>query len=124
MTLETRLRAVLSAVLSEASHNPAFAAQLKKALGLEEVLRPVAGVRRSNRRNPAPFDPFVAYAAGEAELRRRLDDLSVDELKDMVAEHGMDSSKLALKWKSADRLIELIVTTVAARSRKGDAFRT
>jgi hypothetical protein len=35
----------------------------------------------------------------------------------------MDRSKLAMKWKTKDRLVELIVSTVASRARKGDAFR-
>ena len=35
----------------------------------------------------------------------------------------MDGAKLAMKWKSADRLVELIVASVASRSRKGDVFR-
>jgi len=50
--------------------------------------------------------------------------LSVEQLKDIVSEHALDSSRLALKWKSADRLVELIVATVRSRIEKGDAFRT
>ena len=35
----------------------------------------------------------------------------------------MDGSKLAMKWKARERLEDLIVTTVALRSRKDEAFR-
>jgi hypothetical protein len=52
-----------------------------------------------------------------------LENLSVEELKDIVSEHALDSSRLALKWKKADRLLELIVTTVRGRLEKGNAFR-
>jgi hypothetical protein len=35
----------------------------------------------------------------------------------------MDRTKLAMKWKAKDRLIELIISAVKSRSQKGDAFR-
>jgi hypothetical protein len=41
----------------------------------------------------------------------------------MIAEQGMDRTKLARKWKAKDRLIQLIVTSVKSRAQKGDAFR-
>jgi hypothetical protein len=47
----------------------------------------------------------------------------MEELKDIVAEHGMDSRKLAMKWKTPDRLIDLIVETVRERVTKGNVFR-
>jgi len=50
--------------------------------------------------------------------------LNIEQLKDMVAEHGMDQAKLAMKWRTSDRLVDLIASTVAARARKGDAFRS
>lgn len=50
-------------------------------------------------------------------------DASLDQLKDIVSENAMDSSKLALKWKSTGRLIELIVISVRSRVEKGDAFK-
>jgi hypothetical protein len=60
---------------------------------------------------------------GENALRGALTPLNVEQLKDIVAEYGMDTSKLALKWKSRDRLQDLIVATVRDRLAKGDAFR-
>ena len=69
------------------------------------------------------LDPFEVFARGEPALRDALQGFSVDQLKDIVSEHAMDSSKLALKWRSPDRLIELIVTTVRSRIEKGDAFK-
>jgi hypothetical protein len=60
---------------------------------------------------------------GEIALIRRLQELDLESLKDIVAEHGMDRSKLAMKWRKTDRLVDLIVETVSARSSKGNAFR-
>ena len=73
---------------------------------------------------PMPIDPFAAHGFGqEPELRRQLEQLDAEQLKDIIAEHGMDRAKLAMRWKTCARLIDLIVETVAARAKKGDAFR-
>ena len=46
---------------------------------------------------------------------RRLD---VDQLKDVVAQHQMDRAKLAMKWRTPERLIDLIVTqTISGHGR-------
>ena len=84
--------------------------------------RAAKGTRR-NRRAPGLLDPVEVFGRSELVLRDALQGLNVDQLKDIVSEHAMDSAKLALKWRSADRLIELIVTTVRSRIEKGDAFK-
>ena len=61
---------------------------------------------------------------GENELRSKLAGLSVDQLKDIVAEFGMDPGKLVIKWKNADRIIDRIVEISMPRAQKGDAFRS
>ena len=117
------LKRVLEAVTAEAGRNPAFASSLEKALaGTQELER--GQVKRPHRRAPGVVDPFAVFAdGGEEGVRRSLSQLSIEQLKDVVAEHGMDRSKLAMKWKTSDRFIDLILETVATRSRKGDAFR-
>ena len=55
--------------------------------------------------------------------RACLGELSLDQLKDVVAEHGMDPSRLAIRWKTPARLIDLIATTVRDGAEKGDVFR-
>jgi hypothetical protein len=117
------LKRVLEAVTLEAGRNPAFASSLEKALEVTpELGRKQA--KRPHRRSPGVIDPFSVFAeAGEDGVRRSLSQLSIEQLKDVVAEHGMDRSKLAMKWKTSDRFVDLIIETVASRSRKGDAFR-
>jgi hypothetical protein len=117
------LKRLLEAVSAEAGRNPAFASSLEKALGAARGLED-RQPRRPHRRAPGVVDPFAVFAdAGEDGIRRSLAQLSIEQLKDIVAEHGMDRSKLAMKWKTSDRFVELILETVATRSRKGDAFR-
>jgi hypothetical protein len=48
--------------------------------------------------------------------------LDVDQLKDVVAHHQMDRAKLAMKWQTRERLIDLIVAQTTSRSHKGEAF--
>lgn len=117
------LKRLVEAVTTEAGRNPAFASSLERALEGAQVSdrdQP----KRPHRRAPGVVDPFAVFAdGGEAGIRRSLSQLSIEQLKDVVAEHGMDRSKLAMKWKTSDRFIDLILETVATRSRKGDAFR-
>jgi hypothetical protein len=69
-------------------------------------------------------DPFeVLGKEGTDGLRDRLALLSVDQLRDVVAEYRIEPYTLAMKWKTPSRLIDLIVETIEQRSRKGDAFR-
>jgi hypothetical protein len=107
---------LLEQAVAEAARDPEFGRALRRAID-------TAMPKRRRRREPAVVDVFAAYASGgERELRRVLTPLTVDELKDIVAQHRMDRSQLALKWRTPDRLIDLIVTQTLSRAHKGEAF--
>jgi hypothetical protein len=78
--------------------------------------------KRSNRRTPAKVDPFQLIEESPEVLRNALNDLSVEELKDVIAANGMDAARLAMKWKNKDRLVEHIVDFTQRRSSRGEAF--
>jgi hypothetical protein len=101
-----------------------LARQVAAALGdAQRAESPLTG-RRGGRRSPGPFNPFDVFGEqGRAALTLRLEHCSVDELKDIIAEHGMDRDRLAMKWKTPQRLIDRVVETVESRATKGDAFR-
>lgn len=144
--LARKLDQLLALVAARAADDEEFAAALTEALsdepGLTSAKRPslarregrapsrpetskrLRGRNVGGRRPPGPFDPYKAYAEGGEELRRRLETCDVDQLKDIIAEHGMDHDRLALRWKAPERLIERIIETVATRATKGDAFRS
>jgi hypothetical protein len=118
-----RLRDAFLVILDEVDANPTFARNLDRALnggGSQTKREP----RRGARRAPGVIDPFGVYSDGEPALREALGRLDIEQLKDIIAEHGMDQAKLAMKWKSTDRLVDFIVTTVSTRARKGRAFMT
>ena len=114
------LEKIFAEIVTEAEANPRFAARLLSAL---EAPSGQSDAKHSHRRSPAILDPFALYAESEETLRRQVERLSVEQLKDIVAEYGMDRTKLVMKWKTPARIIDSIVQTVEARARKGDAFR-
>ncbi len=81
------------------------------------------GKKKGGGRTPSVFDPVAVYQEGDEILRQRLAALDLEQLRDIVAEYGMDPGKLVLKWKTTERVIEHIVETAAARTKKGEAFR-
>lgn len=126
--MSSALRRLFEEIIAEAENRPEFGRRLEAAISSRAVRAlSVASISpkhpRRNRRAPGVLDPFDIFAKGEPELRRQLANLTVEQLKDVVSENAIDSSKLALKWRSPDRLIDLIVSTVRARVEKGDAFK-
>jgi hypothetical protein len=132
--LAKRLELLTAAVIAEARRNEDFAQALDAALELRarsessemgnEPRRtdPTAG--RRNRRPGGLVDPIALIAQGEPSLRASLEALDVEQLKDVIAEHGMDTRKLAMKWKDRTRLADLIVTFARERLAKGSVFRS
>jgi hypothetical protein len=123
VNLRTALQGLVKAIVEEAERNPEFAQRVESSLGVAGTPAAPSGVKRSrNRRTPAVLDPVDVARQGEKVLRQRLVTLSLEQLKDIVAEYGMDPGKLVMKWKTPDRIIERIVEFSLARSVKGDVF--
>lgn len=128
MKTEDRLKRVFALLLDTVKRDSNLASEIDRVLG--NAPGPSRGLSTTrtpssrNRRKLAAFDPFVVYEEGEGPLRARLGELDVEALKDIVAEYGMDSANLVLKWKTRERIMTHIVSTVQSRSKKGDAFRT
>lgn len=127
MKLRTQLIDFAKAVADAAERDPEFAGQLATIFGAGTAptheSRPRADARPKNRRTPAAFDPVAIAREGETALRDRLVTLSLDQLRDIVADYGMDPSKLVMKWKDPARVIDEIVEVSLQRASKGDAFR-
>lgn len=117
------LKEVFDEVLREVRANPDLGSRLGRIVEKYTSITGKPSVR-PHRRKPGAFDPMVVYRENSDKLKSRLMELNIEELKDIIAEQGMDRSKLAMKWKTKERLINLIVTTVENRVHKGDAFRT
>jgi hypothetical protein len=141
MSIRERLAQLCEIVADEAERNSAFRRRLEEALSPQQTglpviredrvrepkprdSRPVTDIaRKGGRRTPAVLDPLGLARQGEDVLRKELSLLDLEQLKDVVAEYGMDPGKLVMKWKDPMRIIERIVELSLARSTKGDAFR-
>ena len=128
MSDDKRIAAVLQVIADEARRDPHFLAKLEDALNMRgRTSRAVSAprVERPHRRAPAVIDPFeVLHMVGSDGLRERLNDLSLDQLRDIVAEYRIEPYTLAMKWKTPARVVDLIVETIDQRSRKGEVFRS
>ena len=137
MKVRKAITNLLRVIVDEVERNPDFERSVASALGLEEQPKvpehedaqtggsgASTGQRPKNRRPPPVLDPVEVARSGEDVLRSKLAALSIEQLKDIVAEFGMDTGKLVIKWKTADRIIDRIVEISMPRAQKGDAFRS
>lgn len=130
MKVRSKLLELARVIADQAERDPEFARRVGEVLGMEErasrdrVKSAVAPPSRpKHRRPPAVLDPVASAREGEEALRSRLDGLSLDQLRDIVADYGMDPGRLVMKWKSPERVIDRIVEISLSRAQKGDAFR-
>lgn len=129
MKLRKPLLDLARVIADYADRDPMFASQIVEALGLKEKSprpMPTRGNtdRPKNRRPAAVLDPIQLVRDGEAKLRAALSGLTLEQLRDVVADYGMDPGKLVMKWKDAGRIADRIVELSLARAQKGDAFRS
>ena len=131
MTIKKTLAALFIAITEEAERNEAFRSSIEQALGLNipaSAQKPRGAgeraERKGGRRAPAVLDPVELARQGEGVLREQLGSLTLDQLRDIVAEYGMDAGKLVMKWKDVERVRGRIVELALARAIKGDAFRS
>ncbi len=121
------MKALFDLIVDEAEKNEEFAEALSRIFKNEtpeKRTKDNTGEKRaSNRRDKAVLDPIKLAENGEltADI---LSPLIEKELKDIIADFGMDPSRLAMKWKDKERLIQLILDTSIRRASKGDAFRS
>ena len=127
MKLRTKLLDLVKAVADAAERDPELASRLSDIFGAAPAApkkpEPVPG-RAKNRRPAAVLDPVVVVGDGEDALRSQLSALTLDQLRDVVAEYGMDQGKLVMKWKDPARVVDRIVEIAVARAQKGHAFRS
>ena len=138
MNLRKLLADAVRVVADEAERNPEFKRRLQEIVWLSGdrreggltrpgASRTTAGGRNErrpkSRRAAAVLNPIEIASEGEEQLRKQLAALTLVQLKDVVADYGMDPGRLVMKWKSPERVAERIVELSMSRARKGDAFR-
>ena len=72
----------------------------------------------------AKTDPFVARQdRGQDGFRKWLESQSIEHLKAIISEHRLDATGNARKWKTKEKLVELIIDRVESRAKQGGVFR-
>lgn len=110
---------ISNVIAEEIANNLEFAKKIQSAINNDYT---VDKPKKKRKRNPPKIDPFLILEEGEQRLTEELRKLSIEELKDVIAANGMDPSKLAMKWKAQERLIDLIVESTKRKASRGDAF--
>ena len=114
--------AILKELIVEVKTNDSLRRRLANILK-ENKTQKKDGKIGSFKRRPGQFNPFHVYRDSPEKLEMMLKTLEMDQLKDIISEHGLDRTKLAMKWQDKERLIEKISSTVKLRYEKGDVFR-
>lgn len=123
MKTRTMLQGIARAIADEAESNPEFDAKLRRVLQLEGKETSASRAGKARRRAPAVLDPVAVVRDGELALRGRLEALDIEQLKDVVSQYGLDPSRLVMKWKTRERVIDHVVSVSMRQATKGDAFR-
>lgn len=80
--------------------------------------------RHTKKRNAALFNPeTILEQYGEEKLVDSLNQLEVDQLKDIVSEFGMDPGKRVMRFRKKEKFVDHIVGVANNRLQKGTAFR-
>src|SRR6266550_2660153 len=80
MSTVEALRALFDEILREAAGNPRFGTRVADVLSEAVKSSPATEKpRRRGRRAPGALDPLEVYSEGEAELRRRLEKLDIEQ---------------------------------------------
>ncbi|WP_020112790.1 hypothetical protein [Rhodococcus sp. 114MFTsu3.1] len=134
------LTKLFQVVADEAARTPRFAKALVDAVGAVAVvgqdgvaLEPVrpatppkkrAAPRKTVARKAGEFDPFQVFDSdGVDGLRSRLIPLSIDQLRDIIAEQEMDPHREAARKRKQEVLVDWTIEAVKSLSSKGSVFR-
>ncbi|OZD65580.1 hypothetical protein [Rhodococcus sp. 06-1460-1B] len=133
------LTKLFKVVADEATRTPRFAKALVDVVGAVPVVGD-DGVTADPVHRPAPrkrsaaprkavraageFDPFEVFASlGVDGLRSKLSALSLEQLKDIIAEQEIDPHREGARKRKAEVLVEWTIEAVKASSSKGSVFR-
>lgn len=109
---------------SDAPQSPASDATAAASAETPDASGPPANPPR-RRRQPSVLNPYeVAASDGVQGLREQLQKLDVEQLKDIVAEYGMNNDRRAMGWTDPGRFVERIMEKTDFGATQGQAFRT
>ncbi len=121
---KNKIKTFFDIIQAEMTKNEDFKNRIESLFEPEIKMTSKNTLRAKNKREPAVLDPIEIFANnGESELKINLNRLDVEKLKDIVSQFRFDSSRIVMKWKDKNRLIEHIIKSAQSREQKGDVFR-
>ena len=124
----SRLTAI---VIEESARNSDFASKIQfvfaepgSCISEDDTSNETSNIqRRRNRRDPAVLNPFDMIPNDETKLVECLRSLTEKELKDIIAQFGLDPTNRSMQWRKKERLIQSILEATRRKTAKGNAFR-
>ncbi|BDH60246.1 hypothetical protein MTP04_03760 [Lysinibacillus sp. PLM2] len=148
MNIEMKLLELFKVILQEINVNKEFAKKIEMVFSEKEVhkneqkgkssrkpkLETTASAtttttstttkKRTRKRNPALFNPEIVLSEkGKEGLFDSLNQLEIDQLKDIVSEYGMDPAKKVMRWRTKEKIVTHILEVTNNWMQKGEAFR-
>ena len=104
--MEKKLKELFNVIMEEMKTNDEFKKKIEVVLGGED--KPKKKVKKK---------------VSEMELRNKLSELEVIDLKNIIKFYEMDNTNSCSRWKKKDRLINYIIDVSKSRVNRGNAFR-
>ncbi|SOC11265.1 hypothetical protein SAMN05880501_106114 [Ureibacillus xyleni] len=119
MNIEGKIKNLFQVIIDETKNNNDFAEKISCVFTESKPVQV-----HKNKRKPALFHPIIILdEKGEEALLHSLNKLDIDQLKDIVAEYGMDPAKKVMRWKKKEKFVAHIIEVSHNRLKKGNAFR-
>lgn len=118
--MEKKLKELFNVIMEEMKTNDEFKKKIEDILGGED--KPKKKVKKKVIIE-AKLNPLLLISNSEMELRNKLSELEVIDLKNIIKFYEMDNTNSCSRWKKKDRLINYIIDVSKSRVNRGNAFR-
>ena len=104
--MEKKLKELFNVIMEEMKTNDEFKKKIEVVLGGED--KPKKKVKKKVIIE-AKLNPLLLISNSEMELRNKLSELEVIDLKNIIKFYEMDNTNSCSRWKKKDRLINYII---------------
>ena len=119
--IEKKIKLILNVILDEIETNEKFQKRFLEIFDINPD-KEIKSKKKNNRRDKPVLNPITIIQDNNTNIRYELEKLSIKELKDIIAYFNMDKTKVAMKWKNKEKIINLIIEISTLRASKGSAF--
>ena len=118
--MEKKLKELFNVIMEEMKTNDEFKKRIEVVLGGEDKAKKKV---KKKVIIEAKLNPLLLISNSEMELRNKLSELEVIDLKNIIKFYEMDNTNSCSRWKKNERLINYIIDVSKSRVNRGTAFR-